>query len=241
MLPTLIDRVAPDHSLATDELFGPVTVLHPVATLDEAIDTANACGSNLQTAVFTRSIDRAFTAIRAEGGLPLGYHAKKITRMRRRAGTPTRKRTISSNGSTPDDTGAGRAEARSHGGRQSASAAGGPGGGVRVCDGGRDGCGVRARAGVLRGGVGSRSSTSRATTSRRKARASPPVSGWPPRSASRWNALVTCSGLAPRRTPSTSCGSTPSSTPMSAFTIDHLRVRLPLPFATYTTPRDREM
>ncbi|MFJ4428978.1 aldehyde dehydrogenase family protein [Streptomyces bobili] len=63
--PTLIDQVPDGHALAREEIFGPVTVLQPIDSLAEAIAIANTGGSDLQAAVFTRSLDAAFHAIDA--------------------------------------------------------------------------------------------------------------------------------------------------------------------------------
>jgi glyceraldehyde-3-phosphate dehydrogenase (NADP+) len=62
--PTLLDRVPPDAKVSCREVFGPVSVLMPFATLDEAIATANEVDFGLQGAIFTRDLHTAFEAAR---------------------------------------------------------------------------------------------------------------------------------------------------------------------------------
>lgn len=62
--PTLLDRVPDDCSVAAREVFGPVTVLWPFETLDEALVRANAVDFGLQGAIFTASLSTAFRAAR---------------------------------------------------------------------------------------------------------------------------------------------------------------------------------
>ena len=50
--------------MACEEVFGPVLVVLPYDTLDEAIEIANATPYGLQGAVFTRSLEVAFRAAR---------------------------------------------------------------------------------------------------------------------------------------------------------------------------------
>ncbi|MES0825714.1 aldehyde dehydrogenase family protein [Ruegeria sp. SCP11] len=52
--PTLFADVPPDHVLAQDEIFGPVQVLIPFGTEDEAIQIANATDYGLVASVWTR-------------------------------------------------------------------------------------------------------------------------------------------------------------------------------------------
>ena len=62
--PTLLEGVSLSTSLYHEEIYGPVTVLERVASLDEAIDKANGVDFGLQAAIFTRDLSSAFNAIR---------------------------------------------------------------------------------------------------------------------------------------------------------------------------------
>ncbi len=62
--PTILSRVRPEMRVACEEVFGPVLVVLPYDTLDEAIEIANATPYGLQGAVFTRSLEVAFRAAR---------------------------------------------------------------------------------------------------------------------------------------------------------------------------------
>jgi malonate-semialdehyde dehydrogenase (acetylating) / methylmalonate-semialdehyde dehydrogenase len=53
--PTLLDRVTPEMSVYTDEIFGPVLVVLRVPTLDDALELVNANPYGNGTAVFTNS------------------------------------------------------------------------------------------------------------------------------------------------------------------------------------------
>jgi malonate-semialdehyde dehydrogenase (acetylating) / methylmalonate-semialdehyde dehydrogenase len=59
--PTLLDRVTPDMSVYTDEIFGPVLTVLRVQTLDEAVDLVNDNPYGNGTAVFTASGEVART------------------------------------------------------------------------------------------------------------------------------------------------------------------------------------
>lgn len=70
--PTLLEGVPDGHVLARDEVFGPVAMLFPFTTLDEAITRANAVDYGLQAAIFTRDLGTAFDAVaRLEAGTVL--------------------------------------------------------------------------------------------------------------------------------------------------------------------------
>jgi aldehyde dehydrogenase (NAD+) len=62
--PTLLADVQPDMRVAQEEIFGPVLSLIEVGTLDEAIRVNNATRYGLSSAIFTRSINAAETAMR---------------------------------------------------------------------------------------------------------------------------------------------------------------------------------
>ena len=67
--PTVIANVPDDDKVSCEEVFGPVVVVNPVDSVDEAIDRANGTRYGLQAGVFTASID---TALRAAERLDFG-------------------------------------------------------------------------------------------------------------------------------------------------------------------------
>ena len=67
--PTVIARPARDSSVECDEVFGPVVTVSPVASIEEAIERANATRYGLQAGIFTPSIK---TALRAAEQLEFG-------------------------------------------------------------------------------------------------------------------------------------------------------------------------
>ena len=64
-LPTVLYDPADPTAVSSQEVFGPVVCIYPVLDLDEAIARANALSVAFQAAVFTRSLDTAFTLSRA--------------------------------------------------------------------------------------------------------------------------------------------------------------------------------
>ena len=60
--PTVIADVADDAKVSCDEVFGPVAIVNPVDSIDEAIDRANGTRFGLQAGVFTASLDTALAA-----------------------------------------------------------------------------------------------------------------------------------------------------------------------------------
>ena len=54
--PTVFEDVADDALLSCEEVFGPVTSLYRFATLDEAIERANAVAFGLSASIFTRDL-----------------------------------------------------------------------------------------------------------------------------------------------------------------------------------------
>ena len=61
--PTIFDGVSRDMRIAREEIFGPVTALIPVDSLDEAIDVANGVDFGLSASIFTADVNRAFRAM----------------------------------------------------------------------------------------------------------------------------------------------------------------------------------
>jgi glyceraldehyde-3-phosphate dehydrogenase (NADP+) len=62
--PTVFAGMPPTARLDGDEVFGPVVNLYRVGTIDEAIRRANGVRYGLHGAIFTRSLDNAFRAVR---------------------------------------------------------------------------------------------------------------------------------------------------------------------------------
>jgi aldehyde dehydrogenase (NAD+) len=54
--PTVFENVDDDAYLSREEVFGPVTSLYPVASLDEAIERANGTAFGLSASLFTRDL-----------------------------------------------------------------------------------------------------------------------------------------------------------------------------------------
>ena len=61
--PTVFDDVRPGMRIAQEEIFGPVTALLPVSSLDEAIEVANGVKYGLSASIFTANITSAFRAM----------------------------------------------------------------------------------------------------------------------------------------------------------------------------------
>lgn len=61
---TVIRGANEDAKVITHEIFGPVVVVQPVESLDEAIEKVNRSENPFQSSIFTRDIDRAFHASR---------------------------------------------------------------------------------------------------------------------------------------------------------------------------------
>jgi acyl-CoA reductase-like NAD-dependent aldehyde dehydrogenase len=68
--PTLVDRVAPDHRVAQEEVFGPFAAVLTAPDVERAVEAANGVRYGLAAAVFTRDLDAALgVAERLEAGL----------------------------------------------------------------------------------------------------------------------------------------------------------------------------
>ncbi|KKB38256.1 aldehyde dehydrogenase family protein [Bacillus thermotolerans] len=62
--PTLFTDVKSDMRIAQEEIFGPVTCIIPVKSLEEAIEVNNSVEFGLSSSIFTGDINRAFQAMR---------------------------------------------------------------------------------------------------------------------------------------------------------------------------------
>jgi alpha-ketoglutaric semialdehyde dehydrogenase len=62
--PTIFDGITPTMRIAQEEIFGPVTALMIVDSLDEAIQVANGIDFGLSTAIYTKDVNAAFKAMR---------------------------------------------------------------------------------------------------------------------------------------------------------------------------------
>jgi acyl-CoA reductase-like NAD-dependent aldehyde dehydrogenase len=62
--PTVVGGVTPSMRIAREEVFGPVVSLLEFDTFEQAIEIANSIDYGLSTALYTKDVNRAFTAIR---------------------------------------------------------------------------------------------------------------------------------------------------------------------------------
>lgn len=62
--PTIFGDVKADMRIAQEEIFGPVTAIIPVDSLDEAISVANGVKYGLSSSIYTRDVNKAFRAMR---------------------------------------------------------------------------------------------------------------------------------------------------------------------------------
>lgn len=62
--PTIFADVRPAMRIAQEEIFGPVTAIIPVDSLDEAIEVANGVKYGLSASIYTRDVNKAFRALR---------------------------------------------------------------------------------------------------------------------------------------------------------------------------------
>jgi alpha-ketoglutaric semialdehyde dehydrogenase len=61
--PTIFDDVQANMRIAQEEIFGPVTAMIPVDSLDEAFDVVNGVQYGLSASIFTQNVNRAFRAM----------------------------------------------------------------------------------------------------------------------------------------------------------------------------------
>jgi alpha-ketoglutaric semialdehyde dehydrogenase len=64
LAPTIVEGAAPDSEISCTELFGPITTLHRVRDLEEALAVANASPYGLTAAIWTASIHRGQEFVR---------------------------------------------------------------------------------------------------------------------------------------------------------------------------------
>ncbi|MBI5181500.1 MAG: aldehyde dehydrogenase family protein [Nitrospirae bacterium] len=62
-MPTIFMDGHPSMRIAQEEIFGPVVVILPVNSFDEAIEVMNNTGYGLSSSIYTRDINKAFRAI----------------------------------------------------------------------------------------------------------------------------------------------------------------------------------
>ncbi len=62
--PTIFGSVTPAMRIAREEVFGPVVALIEFSTFSEAIEIANSIDYGLSTSLYSKDVNRAFTAIR---------------------------------------------------------------------------------------------------------------------------------------------------------------------------------
>jgi acyl-CoA reductase-like NAD-dependent aldehyde dehydrogenase len=60
--PTIVAKASPDLKVSCEEVFGPVVVVNPYDTLDDAIELANGTRYGLQAGIFTSSLETALEA-----------------------------------------------------------------------------------------------------------------------------------------------------------------------------------
>jgi glyceraldehyde-3-phosphate dehydrogenase (NADP+) len=61
--PTVLANVPETCTIAKEEIFGPVVLLYPIADLETAIKESNNVNYGLQAGIFTRDIEKAYSAI----------------------------------------------------------------------------------------------------------------------------------------------------------------------------------
>ena len=61
--PTVFSDATPDMRISQEEIFGPVTTVIPVDSLEEAIEVANGVRYGLSASIYTKDVNRAFQAM----------------------------------------------------------------------------------------------------------------------------------------------------------------------------------
>jgi alpha-ketoglutaric semialdehyde dehydrogenase len=61
--PTVFTDAAPDMRIAQEEIFGPVTTVIPVSSLEEAVEVGNGVRYGLSASIYTQDVNRAFHAM----------------------------------------------------------------------------------------------------------------------------------------------------------------------------------
>ena len=61
--PTVFNNVRPNMRIAQEEIFGPVTAIIPVSSLDEAINVANGVQYGLSASIYTKNVNAVFRAM----------------------------------------------------------------------------------------------------------------------------------------------------------------------------------
>jgi acyl-CoA reductase-like NAD-dependent aldehyde dehydrogenase len=64
LAPCVLTGTSPELRVCKDEVFGPVTVVEPVASFEQGLAACNASRFGIQASVFTRDLSRALTAYR---------------------------------------------------------------------------------------------------------------------------------------------------------------------------------
>ena len=62
--PTVFAAVTPNMRIAREEVFGPVVALLEFETFEDAVEIANSIDYGLSTSIYTKNVNRAFTAMR---------------------------------------------------------------------------------------------------------------------------------------------------------------------------------
>jgi glyceraldehyde-3-phosphate dehydrogenase (NADP+) len=69
VFPTLLENVPQSATIASEEVFGPVSVVYKFNKLSEAIEASNSTSYGLQAGIFTSNVDAALQAVK---GLDFG-------------------------------------------------------------------------------------------------------------------------------------------------------------------------
>ncbi|MDG5787845.1 aldehyde dehydrogenase family protein [Evansella sp. AB-P1] len=61
--PTVLSNVSENSKIANEEVFGPVVILYPIDSLEEAVERSNKVDYGLHAGIFTKDVDKAFYSI----------------------------------------------------------------------------------------------------------------------------------------------------------------------------------